>query len=327
MKDDPSEFASVMNLILPLNLQFINEKLFINNYFDKNGTFKKSMIEDFQIHTKGRVSYLKSMPSEVRKIFIGEKLRNLKHFIVYPDRMSDFQSINYLKAFEKDRAEKSIFINSRQCSLFVFPDGTCGNAGFSQVRYVQKKKINIRDGPDFLMVGDKKVVKTVYTLGRDLTNELTEQSPSGPIGSLVKLQKFSSKYAKTIKVINETYPSKNLVYCKYVNGSGAIMFAKLLELFGFSEATGKEETKKKRYILLTDQTVNAKNLQTLINKFNRIENIDGEYISVIIGSQIISEGFTFKNIRREFILTAHWKTFIILTVRDFVLLFVIQNNN
>ena len=323
MKDDPSEFSSVMNLILPLNSQFINEKLFINNYFDKDGIFKKSMIEDFQTHIKGRVSYLKSMPSEVQKIFIGEKLRNLKHFIVYPDRMSDFQSTHYLKAFEKDRTERSIFINSRQSSLFVFPDGTSGNLGFNQTRYVQKRKI-VDGGINLIGDDNKKIVKISYTLGRELINELTENSrQNGLIGSLSKLQKFSSKYAKTIKIINETYPSKNLVYCEYVNGSGAIMFAKLLELFGFSEATGKEITKKKRYILLTDQTANPKNLGKLIEKFNEVENIDGEYISVIIGSRIISEGFTFKNIRREFILTAHWVTYITLLVSYFVLLFVI----
>lgn len=317
MKDDPSEFASIMNLILPLNSQFINEKLFINNYFDKNGIFKKSMIEDFQTHIKGRVSYLKSMPSDVQKIFIGEKLRNLKHFIIYPDRMSEFQSTHYLKAFEKDRTEKSIFINSRQCSLFVFPDGTSGNSGFNQTRYVQKRKIN---GGVNLIDDKKKIVKISYTLGRELINELTENNrQNGLIGSLSKLQKFSSKYAKTIKIINETYPSKNLVYCEYVNGSGAIMFAKILELFGFSEATGKEITKKKRYILLTDQTANPKNLEKLIIKFNEAENIDGEYISVIIGSRIISEGFTFKNIRREFILTAHWEPDIFLSVLYFIL--------
>jgi hypothetical protein len=199
MKDDPSEFSSVMNLILPLNSQFINEKLFINNYFDKDGIFKKSMIEDFQTHIKGRISYLKSMPSEVQKIFIGEKLRNLKHFIVYPDRMSEFQSTHYLKAFEKDKTERSIFINSRQCSLFVFPDGTSGNLGFNQTRYVQKRKINVYDGGIINLIGDnnKKIVKINYTLGRELINELTENNRQN--GSLSKLQKFSSKYAKTIK--------------------------------------------------------------------------------------------------------------------------------
>lgn len=329
MKDDPSEFASVMNLILPLDSQFVNEKLFMNRYFDKNGTFKSSMIEDFQRRIKGRVSYLKAMPSEVKKVFIGQKeinrsKNNLKHFIVYPDKMSEFQSLNYLKTYEKDKTERSIFINSRQCSLFVFPDGTSGNAGFIQSRYVQKKK-TIRKADDPLNAKKAVVrVKIVYTLGRELANELTESNDrTGPTGSLSKLQKFSSKYAKTIKIINETYPSKNLVYCEYVNGSGAILFAKILELFGFSEATGNEITKKKRYILLTDQTIQANNLQTLLRKYNRVENIDGEYISVIIGSRIISEGFTFKNIRREFILTGHWEPFIISIEWNFVLLFVI----
>lgn len=290
MKDDPSEFPSVMNLILPLDFQLPIEKVFMSTYFDNNGIFQTSMIQNFINHTKGRVSYLKAMTSEVKKIFIGKKIRNLKHFVVFQDQMSDFQTTRYLAAYDKDKIERSIFINSRQSSLFVFPDGTYGNDGFN--KYVRKIKSN-------------------YFLEPALINELTDSNG----GSLAKLAKFSSKYANTIRIITNSHPAKSLVYCEYVNGSGAILFAKILELFGYSESNGKETTQQKRYILLTNQTVKSqKRFQLLINKFNRDENIDGKYISVIIGSRVISEGFTFKNIRKEFILTPHWETYHLLFV-------------
>lgn len=138
MKDDPAEFASVMNLILPLDSQFPVDKDFTKAYFNPNGTIKPDMIGNMANKTKGRVSYLKAMTSDVRKVFEGRKVGNLQHFVVYPGTMSDFQSRAYAEAYEKDRSDRSIFINSRQASLFVFPNGSYGTDGFN--KYIVKRR-------------------------------------------------------------------------------------------------------------------------------------------------------------------------------------------
>lgn len=283
MKDDVIEFASVMNLILPMDQQFVTDTAFTQRYFT-DGIFKKDKVEEFTHKIKGRVSYLKSMASEVRKVFIGQRIGNLKHFLVLPDRMSEFQTRHYNDAMAKDKRERNIFTNARQAVLFVFPDGTVGNDGFNQERYITKRAV--------------KGGGTTYQLGSALKSEIN--------GSVTNLARFSSKYATTIGIINDTFPSKSLVYCEFVNGSGAILFAKLLDQFGFSAAQGNERTKGRRYALLTNQTTTDKSFYNLIKRFNEPDNIDGEFIGVIIGSRVISEGFTFKNIRREFILTPHW---------------------
>jgi len=44
----------------------------------------------------------------------------------------------------------------------------------------------------------------------------------------------------------------------------------------------------------------------MINRFNADDNADGDYISVVIGSRVLNEGFTLKNVRNIFILTGHW---------------------
>jgi hypothetical protein len=49
-----------------------------------------------------------------------------------------------------------------------------------------------------------------------------------------------------------------------------------------------------------------KNISKLIGYFNHERNVNGEYCRVILGSKIISEGFTFKNVRHIHILTLHW---------------------
>jgi len=288
MKDDSSEFASIMNLILPLDRQLPVDKLFHETYF-RNNKFKEEKMAEFSNIIMGRVSYLKAMTSDVRKVFNGRKLGALQHFLVYPDQMSSFQTKNYIKAYEKDLTERSIFISSRQAALFVFPDGSYGTEGFN--RYVSTLRGRGR--------GKK---KTVYTLKQALVDEIGHGSLDTRFDNL---KKFSSKYALTIQTLLKKH-TKALVYCEYVSGGGAILFSKILELFGFTQATGDETTKSPRYAILTSQTTNLKRTQLIINKFNSENNIDGEFISVIIGSRIISEGFTLKNIRQEFILTPHW---------------------
>jgi superfamily II DNA or RNA helicase len=286
MKDDPSEFASVMNLILPLNKQLPTGKFFMKKFFESNGLFNKNKKELENVIT-GRISYLKAMSSDVKKIFKGSIIGNLKHFIVFPLIMSDFQNSVCEKAFEKDQIERNIFLNTRQALLFAFPDGSYGTKGFEKYVSVYKPKTYF----------GKKQPKVLYKLNKELVNEIKD---------LNNLEKFSSKFSMTIKTILENPKHKSLVYCEYVNGGGCILFAKILELFGFKEASGDETTKGLRYAILTNQTTTQNKIQKLISKFNASANIDGEIISVIIGSKVISEGFTLKNVRKEFIFTPHW---------------------
>lgn len=298
MKDDPAEFASVMNLILPLDNQFPIDKEFTKAYFNLNGTIKNGMVENMVAKTKGRISYLKAMTSDVRKVFVGRKIGNLEHFLVYPGTMSDFQSKAYIEAYEKDKSAKSIFINSRQASLFVFPNGTYGTEGFN--KYIVQRRGDIRGviGRPTVAQYKKQETSTTYALASDLVKSINK--------NLSNLAQFSNKFAETINIILNEPKMKALVYCEYVNGSGCILFSKIMEQFGFTQARGDERTKGLRYALLTHQTTSHKKVQQLINRFNKDDNVDGEYISVIIGSKIISEGYTFKNIRKEFIFTPHW---------------------
>jgi superfamily II DNA or RNA helicase len=291
MKDDPAEFASVMNLILPLDNQFPVDKEFTRMFFNPNGKIKNDMIQTIERKTNGRISYLKAMSSTVSKVFVGQKIGKLEHFIVYNGVMSDFQSKSYIAAMKEDLKDKNIFLNSRQASLFVFPDGSYGVDGFD--KYVMKRRIERN------LLGQKRTeIQTTYNLSNDLIKRVNK--------NLANLSTFSHKFAETIKIILNNPRMNVLVFCEFVNGGGCILFAKILEQFGFSQAKGDEKTKGLRYALLTHQTTGQRKIHQIINRFNKDDNLNGEFISVIIGSRIISEGFTFKNIRKEFIFTPHW---------------------
>lgn len=303
MKDDPSEFASVMNLILPLNLQLPSGKNFIKYFFDSpDGPVKLSA------SIRGRISYLKAMISSVKKVYVENPyfgrnfeemqiMKTLQHFKIYAQRAHPFQNSICLRAYAEDIKNVSIFINSRQASLFVFPNGSYGMEGFNT--YVVNKNLkNTRfaffDGAP----AQNKEQKQTYHLKKELVTAID--------GNLDNLYKYSCKYAHTIKTLLENPKSKSFVYCEFVNGGGCILFSKILQLFGYKEASGDEYTKYPRFALITNQTTTPAKIQKLVERFNDIDNIDGEYISVIIGSKVISEGFTFKNIRQEFIFTPHW---------------------
>ena len=125
---------------------------------------------------------------------------------------------------------------------------------------------------------------------------------------LKKLHKFSCIYAKTIESILKNPKKSTLVYNSWVAGSGCILFSKILELFGFVKASGHDTTKQLRYAILTTTTIppNSGYIEAIKDKFNSIENINGEIIQVIIFSKLLSEGISFNNVRSIHIQTPHW---------------------
>jgi hypothetical protein len=298
MKDGVEEIASVMNLILPPDKQLPTGVDFVTQYFDKkDDTFlvKASYVDTLKNAFKGRVSYLKSMRSTVEKVFQdnGDATAKLKHMIVYEDNMSDFQSERYENAYTDDGEEnKGVWANSRQASLFVFPDGSIGKEGFA--KYVKRKSI------DSIVVKQEETKKTKYefSLSESLKSKIVDKDHKE---ALKKLSVFSSKYAASITTILDAQKEGKsvFVYNEFVTGSGLILFGLILELFGFSKASGLEEknSKKARYATLTSQTSTDKQIGMLVNRFNKPDNMTGKIINVIIGSRKISEGFTFKNVQ------------------------------
>ena len=110
IKDTIDEFANIINLIIPEDKKLPTKNNFINNFFDYDKdiekedriyTLKKKKKKELKELLKGRVSYLKSITSDVKKEFIGDKnVGKLRHFIVYKDLMSLIQSKFYKEVYE-----------------------------------------------------------------------------------------------------------------------------------------------------------------------------------------------------------------------------------
>jgi superfamily II DNA or RNA helicase len=358
MKDNITEFASIMNLILPLNLQLPTKKDFNNVYFDKddeNGDKLKN-IDKLKQYIRGRISFLRAMESQVSKMNIGNIVKPLKYTMIDVDYMSQHQNKYYLEALRKDGSnvsldtlknnnedqlistpddvdydeenerevelesnieredeqtekedKKGLYDNSRQASLFVFPNGKYGRDGFNDpnnITYTSQR------GDDLSKKGKSKIGKhPVFT--SELKNILTQNGNlKSATDILNEIGKCSSKYQKALKEIVFNPKENCFVYSQFYKGSGLIVFAELLKLLGYKEAKGDEDYSKQgneqvlRFAILAEKITNK--FENNIKTFNKPENRHGKYIQVLLGSPLVSEGRSFFNVRQIHILTPHW---------------------
>jgi Helicase conserved C-terminal domain len=179
--------------------------------------------------------------------------------------------------------ESDLYSAAQQASLFVFPDGSYGGQGFS--KYFRRVEKNTSSG-----------TKSVYLIS----------NPEFVPAVQTNLPNLSVKYSSVISLLNSAPTELAFVYGEYVEGSGLVVLAKILEANGYTRSNGKETTEGLRYGIVTNMTTTVKNTRTLLSLFNSNKNRYGKYVRVILGSRMISEGFTLKNVRQAHILTPHW---------------------
>jgi superfamily II DNA or RNA helicase len=334
MRDRPDEIASLFNLLLPLDKQFNKDK-FIVDFFNERGPskydFKESERDSFKNKIKGLVSYVGETSSNVKKIQEGIVVNGLQKMKLSVAEMSNFQTKIYNSAYRNDtgviseadddeEADDSVgglYKNSRQANLFVAGDGSFGSD------LMENGWIEDSNNP--------KVTQKLKDLlgGNDISND----------DRLILLTKYASKYAETIRQLILYPKEKAFIYSNLVSGSGAVMFAALLELFGFvpvalpekdrSEDEVKDDGKKKgkkkgktegivedietyragprKFLLITGKYPTSAQSSFLVNKvYNDPKNLYGDYISVIVASKIVSEGISFKHTRQFHCLTPGW---------------------
>ncbi len=119
------------------------------------------------------------------------------------------------------------------------------------------------------------------------------------------LSEYSSYYAEIIKHILNT-KGKCFLFCSNLRGSGAIVFCLLLQLFGFESTNGSETYSAPRYALISSESHTPAGQKKIMEAFDKPENYLGERIKVMIGTRVISQGFSLKDIKFEGIIVPHW---------------------
>ena len=274
IKDSIVEISYLMNLILPLDKQIPVGNQFVTTYINPDTQeLYNDKLDTLKKQLIGYVSFFRSNFEDIQKKFIGETgIGTLSFFKVVPSDMSLFQTNSYTKALLDDKEKKGIFSHSRQASLMVDDHGNWGG------------KIDIKNILNHLKTFDTIQEKIQY------------------------IAQYSTKYATLLTNILD-HPNDNIfIYNTFVKGSGLLILTKLMDAIGFTRTNnGLEKTKNnKRYAVITNELSNPIKTMNIINTFNSPNNVRGDYIRIIIGSRITSEGLTFKNVKHIHILTPFW---------------------
>jgi len=311
MKDKPDEIATLMNLLLPLDTQMPTGKEFYKMFFINNHTTlkNKELLADY---LRGRVSYVRGMESNITRNYIGSINGNMKKINTITCNMSDFQTKYYTKFYKEDIGSKpdisvvedelgeeeadddehelsdgtGFYDKSRQASLFVFPDGTTASEGFNKYLVLDKRK--------------------KYVLTSEFEKQLTNNYKATQLQILANIRKYSCKYADVLREILDNPHETAFVYTKYVKGSGAILFGELLRLLNYKSWDKNDTSTSKKYVVISRKTITSHETDTVLEKFNNPDNKYGDVIGVVIGSAVMGEGRTLKNIRQIHIITPHW---------------------
>jgi hypothetical protein len=327
MYDNPKEIFELANLLnannnrlqLPVrNDLFKNDALvkkvnseLINNQVLKGGIVyitpagKNSLEESLT----GKVSYLRANTETSPRVIVkGKELipgRNGTSNVVYCP-MSNYQYLTYLEALKLDvrsdtvydlstviqnteAAENlneiggvsktsSLYKNSSDASTMSYPGKLFGKTGFNAVF----NKSNNASG---------------YKLRDEFKNLLTTD-----------LKHYSVKLYKLLKNIQNS-PGNAFVYSNFVNFGGTNLLRLLLTANGYREFRSRnqdDDNSVANTFVVFDESTNIETREKYRRIFNSPENKTGKYIKVLIGSPIISEGITLKNVRQVHILEPSW---------------------
>ena len=272
MRNNVNEFALLMNLILPKEKQLVD---FEQSFFVEkaDGTLEVNTNKELILKEilRGRVSYLTDPKFDVKVEWLGRPQKgyaDIPQFRSLDLEMSKFQTRAYVQAYKSDTsgARGEFYLNSIQASLFVFPDGSWGEEG-----------------------------RAKFCKDDAFIDSLKNDDA---------LRKYSVKYFHAVKKIEENRSKNVFIYCSAVQGSGVETLTMILRRRGFTRFGLNElQSFGKRYMVLTSKT---KNIGALVKEFNHPRNKNGEFCQVIIGSRKIAEGYSFKNIQIEMLLTQHW---------------------
>ena len=346
MINNVKDFVPLLNLLLPEDRQFPeikNDKIYdtlnidqVEPYFRGLFSYVRFLQEDIKVIDKGielknlqhtiYVSKNKKnieLKPEVKKIkdkqiiTVSKSKVNIDNEVItkkinsslkiYPLEMKSTQR----KAYTDHKIGKdpdSFHLNTSQISLFVYPNGSYGNKGFKlYVGENEFKRYYLKDN--------------IFYKNKEITSINQFISPENLEASLNNLSSLSNKFhffiKKEIEKSNNERPGNSFCYLDQVEGSGVIILGLILERLGFEEFTSNnsgvinpktekiqaEFKKKKRFSLITGKTPNLRNI---LRVYNNPDNLDGEYIQILIVSEVARDGINIKNVRRGYIMTPGW---------------------
>ena len=308
MSDNSREIIWLLNLLL---MNDNKPKLSESEYFDKMGNLKEHMTEKFIKKTRGYISYMRgedpyrfperryptSNPKYIKpqnyptlsangeRIPENERLKEL-HLIGCP--MKGFQ----MKVYKNIEDQEETFGDFSQPGIMT-----------SIIVYPKNKELDYDKLDDH--IGDKGLAQVVDKVGK----KKYKYQPD--FENFFKYENLKNYSSKICEILNNVKSMKNqdgiiFIYSKYI-GSGVIPMALALEEMGYNKYEGalleskNKESEIGKYIIISGNKDLSKNTYENYIKMES-ENIKGDKIKIIIGSESAAEGLDFKFIRQIHIL-------------------------
>jgi superfamily II DNA or RNA helicase len=325
MYDNPKEIFEIANLLNSNNQEYqlpIRNDLFkpsngdnkvlvtreqssmINSKILKGGIIKitDDGLSELSKVLTGKVSFIKqNTTTNPKKIMMGKDLipnRIGTTKVVYC-QMSKNQYLAYLNALKTDinrdinldisaiiqnieslentnedisvSKTGSLYKNSSDASTMTYPNGLYGKEGFLSIFKKVKSGKYITETPE-IMTTD--------------------------------LQNYSTKLWKLLENVKLS-PGNVFIFSNYVSFGGTSLLKILFSLNGYSEFKSGRSPEYKSFVIF-DESINIETREKYRRIFNSPENKEGKLIKILIGSPVISEGITLKNVRQVHILEPSW---------------------
>lgn len=329
--DKPDGFATLMNLILPLEDQL-----------PKN----MSLVSEDRLREvlKGRVSFLRKA-EDIKKIEMGITQPLTEMVRVYPSAWSEFQEtvadqaassitdqtiaeLSMVDDGEGDEDDEATEPTTGKGKAKPKGVGTLGSSAIAASTMVY---------PKITSKGIVSATEGIYKTKDFLTLINTTNKPGmvkyrkgevrGERGIILKkvyseieqnLIRYSAKFSTIIENIIKNPRHVTFVYCDSVKGVGGVFSLGLcLQIYGLQWNTaytreGLLKSTSRKFTVITGSTNSEDSLQSSdqIQKFldvhNSVENKYGDLSQVIIGSKVLRLGLTIKHTRKVHIAIPHW---------------------
>ena len=341
MSNYASDIIFLMNLIRPptdpILINSIFEKKTINTY---NIKIKPGGLDYFRKMIKGYVSYLRGADplTFAFRNDIGSLNKNHQFTKLVTCKLTSIQLLTYLK-LSKIFQNDPLSINLLSASNIVLPDVSSdgklaprfGNSGLEKLKMSLKKSSQTIN----------KIIHSSSLFKKSNINYLELSGDNKIIGSIFKLENLkniSCKYYEALKninnnVININDPGTSFVYSRWL-GVGIHMFEQILIENGYIDYMKKKDYtnfdnvrcyycgilhqnhsnikhiyQPSTYIAITGEKSQLDDIDTqkrtlIKDVFNKENNSTGQFIKIILGSSVLTEGVSIMNIKDVHLLEA-----------------------
>jgi Helicase conserved C-terminal domain len=213
---------------------------------------------------------------------------------VYASDMTGHQRDAYSKE-DMEKPPDDIYRKLTHISLFCFEDGTHGR---SVTDNKMKKTRTITTITSMSTKRTREIRYVKYSIMPEFSSSLTGDN----------LRNSSSKYSAVMDLLDGS-DGNVFIFLEEVKGSGLLLLASVLEQHGYELYLGDDigsMKPAKRYTMCVGSADICPNNNDRLDGFNCDANKSGDYVRVLLGSRVIGESITLRNVRHFYCLTPHW---------------------